>query len=70
MAAEESKKPEVEQESPPELPPAADPKVEEAEPPVTEEKPADESKALAIVENAVLARVATEKKDALIKASF
>ncbi|KAI3705793.1 hypothetical protein L1987_76035 [Smallanthus sonchifolius] len=82
MAAEESKKPEVEQESPP---PAADPKVEEAVTPVTEEKPADESKALAIVEkpiepceekpsegsvnrDAVLARVATDKKDALIKA--
>ncbi|KAJ0534055.1 putative remorin [Helianthus annuus] len=53
------------------------------DPPVIEDKPADDSKALAIVEkpavedksaegsvhrDAVLARVATEKKDALIKA--
>ncbi|KAL8232563.1 hypothetical protein R6Q57_002341 [Mikania cordata] len=90
MAAEESKTEEMQPQSPAELPPAADATAEEkpivsAEPPVTEEKPADDSKALAIVEkpteaceekplegsvnrDAILARVATEKKDALIKA--
>ncbi|KAI3508280.1 hypothetical protein L1887_23286 [Cichorium endivia] len=88
MATEEVKKVEVEPESPAEPPPAAE--VEEkaivpVEPPVTEETPADDSKALAIVEkpietaedksaegsvhrDSVLARVATEKKDALIRA--
>ncbi|CAH1437068.1 unnamed protein product [Lactuca virosa] len=82
MATEKVKKVEVEPECPMEPPPAAEVEEKAIEPPVTKEKLVDNTKALAIVEKpiedkseegfvhryVVLARVSTEKKDALIKA--
>ncbi|XP_076899774.1 remorin-like [Bidens hawaiensis] len=86
MAAAEEETKKLEPECPSDPPPPEDKPIVPVEPVVAEEPPADESKALAVVEkptepseekkseegsvnrDAVLARVATEKKDALIKA--
>ncbi|CAH1424328.1 unnamed protein product [Lactuca virosa] len=84
MAVEEAKKVEVEPECVAEPPPPPPPTVVENTPPVPEEKPTDEAKTVSVEEKSepceekptegsvdrdvVLARVATEKKGALIKA--